>query len=162
MAQSDYFLKIDGIDGESKDAKHPGEIEVLSFNFGAQNTGGSSYGSGAGTGKVEVHDFSFTMRVCKATPKLIQACCGGDHIKSATFIARKAGKDQQEYLKYKFTDLLISHYSTSGSGHNDPVPTESCSFNFSKVEIEYKEQKEDGTLGGAVNAGWDLKKNQKV
>ena len=31
----DYFLKIDGIEGESQDAKHKGEIEVESFGWGA-------------------------------------------------------------------------------------------------------------------------------
>ena len=34
MAAIDYFLKLDGISGESKDSKHKGEIEVLSFSFG--------------------------------------------------------------------------------------------------------------------------------
>ncbi len=32
------------------------------------------------------------------------------------------------------------------------------SLNFSKVKIEYKEQKADGTLGGAIKAHYDLKK----
>ena len=30
------------------------------------------------------------------------------------------------------------------------------------MKCEYKEQKADGTLGGAITAGWDLKKNEKV
>lgn len=30
MPASDYFLKLDGIDGESTDAEHKGEIEILS------------------------------------------------------------------------------------------------------------------------------------
>ena len=34
MAANDYFLKLDGISGESTDSKHKGEIEVLSFSFG--------------------------------------------------------------------------------------------------------------------------------
>ena len=34
MAQVDYFLKIDGVDGESGDDKHKGEIEVESFSWG--------------------------------------------------------------------------------------------------------------------------------
>jgi type VI secretion system secreted protein Hcp len=42
------------------------------------------------------------------------------------------------------------------------VPTDQITFNFSKLEMEYKEQKADGTLGGAVLAGWDVKANKKV
>ena len=35
----DAFLKIEGIDGESTDKTHPGEIEVTSFSWGVSNTG---------------------------------------------------------------------------------------------------------------------------
>ena len=34
----DAFLKIEGIDGESADKTHPGEIEVVSFSWGVSNT----------------------------------------------------------------------------------------------------------------------------
>ena len=30
----DMFLKLDGIEGESKDAKHAGEIDIESFAWG--------------------------------------------------------------------------------------------------------------------------------
>ena len=32
MSDVDYFLKIDGIKGESQDTKHAGEIEIQSFS----------------------------------------------------------------------------------------------------------------------------------
>ena len=35
MAAVDYFLKIDGIEGESQDSKHKNEIDVQSWNWGA-------------------------------------------------------------------------------------------------------------------------------
>ena len=37
------------------------------------------------------------------------------------------------------------------------MPTEQISFNFGKIEMEYKEQKADGTLSGAVKSGYDVK-----
>ena len=75
---------------------------------------------------------------------------------------RKAGGNQEEFLKYTFSDVLISSYQTGGSGGSDIVPTEQISFNYAKMEVEYKEQKADGTLGGAVKSGWDLKANKPV
>ena len=39
MAAIDYFLKLDGITGESADSKHKGEIEVLSFSFAETQVG---------------------------------------------------------------------------------------------------------------------------
>lgn len=157
----DYFLKIEGIEGESKDSKHSNEIDVLSWNWGAHNSGSMSVGGGGGSGVVSMQDFSFTMSVSKATPKLLLACATGEHIKSATLTCRKAGKEQQEYLKIVFSDILVANYQTGGS-EGQEVPVESVSLNFSKVEFEYKEQKADGSLGGPVKAGFDLKKKTKV
>lgn len=157
----DFFLKIDGIEGESKDSKHQNEIDVLSWTWGAHNSGSMAYGGGGGSGKVAMQDFSFTMTISKATPKLMLACATGDHIKSAVLTCRKAGKEQQEYLKIKFSDLLVSNYQTGGSDGQE-VPVESISLNFSKVEMEYKEQLATGGLGGVVPAGFDLKKMVKV
>lgn len=161
MATVDFFLKIDGIPGESHDAKHKDEIDVSSWSWGESNSGSMHGGGGGGAGKVNMQDFHFTMKVNKSTPKLLLACAGGDHIKKAVFIARKAGKDQQEYLKITFSDILVSSYQMGGSG-GDIEGSESCSLNFAKVEYEYKPQKADGSLDGAITAGWDLKKNVKV
>jgi type VI secretion system secreted protein Hcp len=160
MAAVDYFLKLEGIEGESQDHKHKGSIEIESWSWGETQTGSHAYGGGGGAGKVSMQDFHFVMRVNKASPKLMLACASGEHIKKATLICRKAGKEQQEFLKITFTDLLVSSYQTGGSGSSDIVPTDQISLNFSKIEFEYKEQKPDGTLGGAIKAGWDLKANK--
>ena len=121
----DYFLKIEGAEGESADDKHKGEIDVLSWSWGAQQSGTMQYGGGGGAGKVQMQDFTFTMRMNKATPKLVLHCASGEHIKSAVMTARKAGKQQQEYLKLTFTDILVSSYQTGGSGDGDVVPIDS-------------------------------------
>jgi type VI secretion system secreted protein Hcp len=157
MAMVDYFLKIDGIQGESQDSKHKNEIEIQSFSWGAVQSGTASHGGGMGAGKVQMQDFHFVMRVNKSSPKLMLACATGEHIKNAVLVCRKAGKEQQEYLKVTFTDLLVSSYQTGGSG-GDVIPMDQISLNFSKVEIEYKEQKPDGSLGGAIKAFYDMKK----
>ena len=157
MALVDYFLKIEGIPGESSDSKHKGEIEIESWSWGATQTGTATHGGGLGAGKVAMQDFHFVMKVNKASPLLMRACASGEHIKSAILICRKAGKDQQEYLKVSFSDLMVSNYQTGGSGHSDVLPLDQISLNFTKVEIEYKEQKPDGTLGGAVKAYYDMK-----
>jgi type VI secretion system secreted protein Hcp len=162
MAQVDYFLKIEGIDGESSDGTHKGEIDIESWSWGASQTGSHSAGGGGGAGKVSVQDFHFVMRMNKASPKLMLACATGEHLKKATLVMRKAGKQQQEYATFVMTDLLVSSYQTGGSAKGDIVPLEQISLNYSKIEFEYKEQKPDGTLGGKVSAGWNVKENKKV
>jgi type VI secretion system secreted protein Hcp len=159
MAAVDYFLKIDSIPGESSDSKHKNEIDLESWSWGEANSGSHATGGGGGAGKVSMNDFSFVMRVNKASPKLFLACASGQHIKEALLTCRKAGKDQQEYLKIKFSDLLISNYQTGGS-NSDVVPVEQISLNFSKIEVSYAPQKADGTLDSPVVHNWNLKENK--
>ena len=152
----DYFLKLSTIQGESKDSKHANEIDVLSFSWGEQQTGTHSGGGGGGSGKVAMQDFHFVMKTNKSSPKLLLACANGDHIGEALLTCRKAGKEQQEFMKIKFYDLLVSSYQTGGSsGQEDTM--DQCSLNYAKIEYEYKEQQKDGTLGGPIKAGYDLK-----
>ncbi len=154
----DYFLKIQGVEGESQDNTHRGTIQLESWSFGENQTGSFAYGGGGGAGKVQMQDFHFTMKVNKASPKLFLACANGEHIPQAILIARKAGKEQRDFLKWTFTDLLISSFQTGGQANSDDIPLESISFNFGKCEVEYREQQADGTLAGPVRASYDLKK----
>jgi type VI secretion system secreted protein Hcp len=162
MAAVDYFLKIDGIQGESLDSKHKGEIQLESFSWGETNPGTVHSGGGGGAGRVQMQDLHFVMQINKASPKLMLACASGKHIKQAILSARKAGKAQQEFLVFKFTDVLVSSYQTGGSQHAEVLPMDQVSFNFARIELEYRPQKADGSLDAPIKAGWDLKTNKPV
>jgi type VI secretion system secreted protein Hcp len=157
MAAVDYFLKVDGIQGESKADKHKNEIDIESFSWGATQSGTFAAGGGGGAGKVSMQDFHFTMGVNKASPALFLSCAQGDHIKNATLTCRKAGKEQQEFMKVTMSDVLVSSFQTGGSGGGDVVPTDQISLNFAKIEVEYKEQDATGKLTGSVKKWFDLK-----
>lgn len=156
---SEYFLKIDGIQGDSRDAKHKDEIDVLSWSWGESQTGTRAFGGGGGAGKVAVQDFQFTAGVGRQSPLLLRAGARGDSIKQAVLTARQAGgKQQTEYLTFTFSDVLISSYQVGASG--DATPVDAVSLNFSRIDMELKLTKADGSAGGSVKAGWDLKQNK--
>ena len=157
----DYFIKFDGIKGESADAKHKDEVDIESWSWGASNVGGagSGRGSGGGAGKVAMQDFHFVMKLNRASTALVRACATGQHIKSATLTGRKAGKGQQEYLTFKFYDVLVSSYQTGGSEQSD-TEIDSVSFNFAKIEVAYKPQKPDGSAAAPEQFTYDLKANK--
>lgn len=158
----DMFLDIAGVEGEAQDHKYGGKIAVLSWAWGESNSGAGGFGTGHGSGKVNMQDFSFTMRHSKASPVLMLACANGKHFDKAELTCRKAGEKPVEYLKVTFTDVMISSYQTGASGGGDDYPIESVSFNFTKVEMNYIPQKKDGSPDNPVKAGYDLKKNEKV
>ncbi len=161
MAQVDYFLKIDGIDAESMDDKHKGEIELESFSWGETQSGTAGHGGGIGSGKVQPQDFHFVKKVDKSSTRLFIACATGEHFKNAVLTARKAGGGQQEYLKVTLEDVLVSAYQFGGSAHSDVVPTDQVGLNFAKLEISYKEQKQDGSLGPEAKQKYDFAANKK-
>jgi type VI secretion system secreted protein Hcp len=159
MAQEDYFLKIDGITGESQDDKHKDEIHVSSFSFGVTNagTGGSNLGSGGGRSNVQ--DLHLTKSVDQASPNLFIACATGKHFDSATLTVRRAGETPQEYLTYELTEVFVSSISTSGH-EGGGIAQESCSLNFSKVVMTYTPQNPDGSPGAANPKTFDVKANK--
>jgi type VI secretion system secreted protein Hcp len=156
-----WFLKIDGIDGESTDVNHKGEIDVESWSWGVSQSGSSGGGGGGGAGKAAFQDFHFVTQVSKATPKLLQACASGMHIKEATLSGvRGAGKVKNaSFLKVKLTDVIISGVALADSQEN--VPLDQVSFNYGKIELTYTRQSAKGTAEPPVRFGWDLKQSKK-
>jgi len=160
MSQSDIFLKIDGIDGESTDDKHKNELEVQSWSWGATNQGTFGSGGGGGGGKANFSDITITKYVDKSTPKLLKAVATGQHIKSMVLVCRKAGGDKQEYLKLTLSDVLISSYQSVSKPEDGPIPKEEIKLNYGVINYDYKPQKADGSLEGSVAVGYDRHANK--
>jgi type VI secretion system secreted protein Hcp len=159
MAQSDMFLKLDGIEGESQDDKHKGEIQINGYNLGAANAGSAGANLGSSVGKARIQDISFSKYVDKSSPNLFINCCSGKPISTAVFTVRKAGEKPQEYMTITLTEVFVSSFSHIGSD-NGGLPSESISLNFSKIKFEYKTQLGDGTLGAAIAKTYDIKANR--
>ncbi len=162
MAQVDYFLKIDGVDGESTDSKHKGEIQIESWSIGATNASSFTSGGGGGAGKSVLQDLHIVKKTDKASAKLLTACCTGEHLKTATLVCRKAGGDQQEFLTLVLSPILITSLQAGGAAGADVIPTEQVSIAYGKLEYKYKPQDDKGALGGEVIGGWDVTTNTKV
>jgi type VI secretion system secreted protein Hcp len=153
---SDIFAKIGDIKGESLDAKHKDEIEVLSFSWGVANA--ANIGGGGGAGRATFHDLSFTHAIDKASPKLLQACATGAHLKEGTITRRKAGKGQLEYLIIKMNDIIVTSVSLGDSSGG--AGSENVSLAFAKVDLEYRPQNPNGTLEPGIHFKFDIKANK--
>jgi type VI secretion system secreted protein Hcp len=155
------FLKLEGVDGESKDDSHKKEIDVLAWSWGASQSGTGHTGGGSGAGKVSVQDVSVTKYVDSASHLLLLDCCNGQHIKKGTLVVRKAGATPLEYIKLTMEDIIVSGIHSGGSGGEDRL-TENVTLNFSKFKYEYTPQKADGSGDGTKETGWDIAANKKV
>jgi type VI secretion system secreted protein Hcp len=157
----DMFFKIGDLKGESQDQKHKDEIDVISWNWGVSNSGSAHFGAGAGTGKADVQDLSFTKWMDKSSPPLLLACCNGKHFPQACLTVRKAGEKPVEYCKIKLEQVLISSISTGAASHGDDRLTEHVTINFAKVSVDYTPQDDKGAPGTAIPMSWDIAKNTR-
>ena len=160
----DMFLAFEGdeVEGESMDAEHEGEIDILAWSWGMNQSGTMHIAKGGGAGKVNVQDISFTKWIDKATPNLMQSCTLGSQFDKATLTCRKAsGEDEEQvdYLMITMENVIISSISTGGSGGEDRF-TENLVLNFGKFTVTYTPQENDGTALPEVGPiGWDMQTN---
>jgi len=143
LAAVDMFLKVDGIQGESTDKVHHGEIDVLAW----------SWGESAGTARTKkgtaptacIQDLSLTKFIDAASPALIMNTMVGTVSPTAVLVIRKAGVNPVEYLRLTMHNVNVAAYSTGGSGGEDRL-TENVTLHFDSMQGEYQKQRADGSL----------------
>jgi type VI secretion system secreted protein Hcp len=163
MADTFFFLKLEGIEGESQDSDHSGEIDVLSFSESIQNAGTYDAGTGGNTGKAYFPDVTFTKYVDKSSVTLRQYCSLGTSINTATLSCNKqAGDKKVEYLKITMQNVVVTSIQSSGSGGStEPIP-ESLSLNFAIIQYDYTQQSNTGDAMGTTHFGRNVQTNQNV
>jgi type VI secretion system secreted protein Hcp len=156
-----WFLKIDGIQGDSLDKVHKGEIDVESWSWGVVSEGSPGSGGG-GAGRASFQDFHFVTKISTASPQLFLSCATGVHHKDATLSGRHAGGDKAsgDFLKYKLGDVQVTSVQHAEGGSD--LPIEQFSLGYGRFEITFTPQNPDGSAGTPVSAGFDVKMNKKV
>lgn len=158
----DAFIKIDGIEGESTDSKHRGWIEVTRCDMEINQTVSETASSagGAGTGRADFSDFSFSKLLDRASPKLALSCAAGTHFDKIVVEICRAGTEKIKFMEIRMTDSFISHISLSADGG---FPSETIGINYGKIVWTYVVQnRQGGGMAGNVMAGWDRRRNCKV
>jgi type VI protein secretion system component Hcp len=169
---ADYFIIFEEdpksgmlpVKGETKDAyfktfvpDHPA-FELTEFTLGdienASTIGSATAGGGAT--KAKFNAFTITKQVDSASPAFFRNCVAGAHYKKVTLAVRKPGGDPKAagkpYLQFRFGFVFTTKV---GWAHGDPLPTESISFEYGALEVEYTPQKLDGTMGQGIPQGWN-------
>jgi type VI secretion system secreted protein Hcp len=158
----DMFLELEGIKGETVDKtyKSKNAIDLLAWSWGMSNSGTFHQGAGGGAGKASFQDISVTKYIDLASPNLMLFCANGKHITKGTLTVRKAGENPLEYLKISVDNILVTSYSTGGSGGEDRL-TENVTLNFAGVKVEYAQQDAKGGKAGSNDFGWNIAENAK-
>ncbi len=157
MALVDMFLKLDGVDGESPDPDHKGEIQIDGFSLNAVSPRDAFTNQAAGA--VRMSHLTIRAKIDKSTPKLFTKIAKNEKIPTATLVCRKAGKVQFEYFKITLSEVLVVKVQSGDLGKGDVVPA--CEFDlaYGKLEMSAKEQTSLGPTTGPVVFVFNLMTN---
>jgi type VI secretion system secreted protein Hcp len=155
IAASDIFFKLGEIKGESVDAKHKGEIEVLSWSWGligpTRNSPGVPQRPVGPARDACAQQIFLTKDVDAASPLLMANAALGTTLPSATLALRKADSSQEDYLVITLKDVFVSSVQSGASrGGGDAIET--VSLVYSSANVKFRPQDATGKLGDAIEA----------
>ncbi len=143
----------------ASDDKHKETIEIASWSFGSSNpssVGSSGMSAGREASTPAISEIVVTKTQDKSSPKLAEGVSKG---KTTQELKKQTTHNGDTYYQVKLTDVMVSSWSVSGQGSGDPVPTESLSLNFTKIEWNYTPQNADSPA--LLKGSWNLKENVK-
>lgn len=158
----DMYMKIEGVDGESSDAKHDKWFEIQAFSHNVtQPVSGASRTGGRTGGRADFGDAIVTKSIDAGTPDENLFCCNGKHIPKVEIEFCLATEDKHTFMKYELTDVIITSYSVGGSSDDDARPTEELAFAYGTIKWEYTPIDHTGQAGAAIDRTWKLETNEQ-
>jgi type VI secretion system secreted protein Hcp len=156
MAQTNIYLKLQGLDGESMDHEHKDWIEVESFTWGVDNPASFAIGQGGQATQAHIAAINLQKRCDKSSVAMFKACTTGKHIQKGTISCLKLdGEQRVEYLKIDLTDIMVSNFQWSGTG-SEQLVQEQVSLVFAEFKEAYKLQQDKGSAGGNTDFGYNI------
>lgn len=157
MAQVDMFLKLDGVLGESADAKNSVEMQIDGFRLQAESPRDAH--TNLATGAPRMSPLTIRAKVEQATAKLFDKATFNKPISKATLTCRKAGTKPLDYLIVELTDVIVVKVRVGDlePGEGQVVPP--CEFDlaYGKLSIKTQGQTSTGTGTGFIPFEKDLR-----
>lgn len=147
------YLRLDGIPGECAEQHHRDWIEAVSFRLAA-STVPSTEGL-AVPGRAQVDELRIGKVIDAASPRLLEACLAGRHIKEAVVEIIRL-PTRIKILEYRFSDAFVTAVSLELGG-DEAVSTEveHLRLTFGKVRMTYQQKSATGAPA-QIGFGWDL------
>jgi type VI secretion system secreted protein Hcp len=158
------FLSIESISGESLHNGHENQIDILSWScdarFPAVPTAATKRSA---SGKMIERDFRFTMKVNRASPKLLRAFVTGLPVGPVILFVQSAAAKDKDYVVITLGNVRVSSFQSSGDTKSpDDRPIDAVSLTFDTIEMDYRQIKLNGKLSedSAKSGKCDLKEGR--
>jgi type VI secretion system secreted protein Hcp len=148
------FVKFGQIKGDATHEDHQNWIAVESLAWGVNRSMSTKTGFGADreASQPSISDVTVTKDMDGSSIYLFKEACTGSEGKDCTIHVVKTSDPGHTVAEYKLTNTLISDYDASSDGD---VPSETVSFNFTKVEFKYISYDEKGKPT-PISASYDM------
>jgi type VI secretion system secreted protein Hcp len=133
--------------------------------------GGGSFGQWLSASRegypVDLQPFQFSKQLDQTSPLLFYFCANSVSLKSATMVARKASGQKMAsgsggsqkvvshgywgYLRIDFFDVLLTSVNWEV---DDAISKEKIKLICRRLQLQYRSQKTDGTMGEPIGAEW--------
>ena len=153
-SQTNIYLKLGDIKGESTDRDHRDWIMITGFDQGLSYSGSMS-GGGAGAGKVKFSEIKLSRKLDKSTPLLMVKAANGAHFSEA--ILEMTGGDGKVFYILKLTDVVLTSIKTSTECEPSCITNEKIELGFSGINWEYIDKN-----GVSTKGGWDVRINRAM
>ncbi len=144
-----YFLKLDGIPGDSAYKGLENYIELSDFSWGASR----STRNGVARGKATPDEIQFRAPSSKASPLLLRNTVTGERIRTGMIVV--ANSQGNQFYKVTFNDLVISSYRSTGQ--DEQRPDDHGTLSFGRVKFAFYGQGPKGELEPPVVAEGDIR-----
>ena len=110
-------------------------IEVLSYSWGATApaTTGSA-GGGAGAGKAELQELSFTKALDALSPEILRTLVTGGHFTTAKLLVNATGVGNSPTHQYELRQVFVTSVTQGGSADARPL-TEKVTIAFGALQF---------------------------
>lgn len=160
------FLKLGDIQGESTDAKHKDQIEILSFTQSWINSfeGGSS--GGGAVGKVQCGAITLMKNIDKSSPLLLKGVATGQHFKDATIAFQSPATTgarptaAADYYTINLTEVFVTELTQTDAQDPNRI-FEKLVLNAQAFTFKFQPQNIKGSsVGQPVTFKWDCAENK--
>jgi type VI protein secretion system component Hcp len=141
-----WFLRIEGIAGDSTVQGHQGAIEVGSWSWSISNKHGLA--TGTGSEHAVLHDLVVSAPLGSASLQLIETCALGRQPASASLTGVRQGNQPFTFLRYEL--VRISVESVSQTAGEDGVVVDQIVLQFRGLKGTFTRQNPDGSAGTPI------------
>lgn len=152
------YLKFGDVKGNVTADGYKDQIAVMSVHFGVSRNVSMEAGnlSNRESTKPSMSEITITKLADNSVTAIFKEALTGSKGQDAKLSFVRTGTDKvEEYMTYELKNCIVSSYSISAQGEEEPV--ENISLSFSEILVSYKDHDASNKSGNPQRVSYNLK-----